>query len=132
MQPTDPEKQTDERAQFVAMAAVARWEKIVEVLTPILGQRGVAALYRRTLNLAGGPHPCLREAHESDEPVSFKRLRRVLEQQSPDIAAAATDASLETFHGLLNSLIGTTLTQRLLGSAWSPIFSGSPAQDIKT
>lgn len=132
MQPTDSEKQAAERAQFVAMAAVARWESIVEVLTPILGHRGVAALYRRTLNLAGSSHPCLIEAHESDEPVSLKRLRRVLAQQGPDAAAAATDASLQTFHELLNSLIGTSLTQRLLGSVWSPIFSGSPAQDSKT
>lgn len=132
MQPTDPEKQVAEQAQFVAMAAVGRWETIVEVLTPILGQRGVAALYRRTLNVASASHPCLIEAHESDEPLSFKRLRRVLAQQSPDAAAAATDASLETFHGLLNSLIGTSLTKRLLGSVWSPIFSGSPAQDTKT
>lgn len=132
MQPTDPEKHASEQAQFVAIAAVGRWETIVEVLSPILGQRGVAALYRRTLNLAGASHPCLIEAHESDEPLSFKRLRRVLAQQSPDAAAAATDASLETFHGLLNSLIGISLTQRLLGSVWSPIFSGSPAQDTKT
>lgn len=114
------------------MAAVARWETIVEVLAPILGQRGVAALYRRTLDVAGAWHPCLIEAHESEEPVSFKRLRRVLAQQSPDAAAAATDASLQTFHGLLDSLIGTSLTQRLLDSVWSPIFSGSPAQDTKT
>lgn len=132
MQRTDSEAQATERAQFVAIAAVGRWETIVEVLTPILGHRGVAALYRRTLNVAGASHPCLIEAHESDEPVSFKRLQRVLAQQNPDAAAAATDASLETFHELLNSLIGTSLTQRLLGSVWSPIFSGSPAQDNKT
>ncbi|KRC20325.1 hypothetical protein ASE31_25415 [Acidovorax sp. Root217] len=131
-QPIDPEKQAAEQAQFVAMAAVHRWEAIVEVLTPILGQRGVAALYRRTLSVAGASHPCLIEAQESDEPLTFKRLRRVLAQQSPDAAAAATDASLQTFHGLLDSLIGTSLTQRLLGSVWSPIFSGSPAQDTKT
>lgn len=131
-QPTESEKQAAERALLVAEAAVARWERIVEVLTPILGQRGVAALYRRTLNVAGGLHPCLLQAHESDEPVTFKRLRRVLAQQAPDVAAAATDASLQTFHELLGSLIGSALTQRLLGSVWSPIFSGSPAQDSKT
>ncbi|WCM90672.1 hypothetical protein [Acidovorax sp. NCPPB 3576] len=132
MPPTESESQAAERAQFVAMAAVARWEKIDGVLTPLLGRRGMAALYRRTLNVAGSSHPCLIEAHESEESVSFKHLRRVLARQSPDAAAAATDASLETFHQLLDSLIGTSLTQRLLGSVWSPIFSGSPAQDSNT
>jgi len=132
MQPNESEKQAAERAQFIATAAVARWETIVEVLTPILGHRGVAALYRRTLNVAGSAHPCLIDAHESDEPVGFKRLRRVLAQQDPDAAAAATDASLQTFRELLDSLIGSALSQRLLGSAWSPIFSGSPAQDSHT
>lgn len=131
-QPTEPEKQAAEQAQCVAEAAVARWESIVEILTPILGQRGVAALYRRTLSLAGGLHPCLVQAQESDDPVNFKRLRRVLAQQAPEVAAAATDASLQTFRGLLDSLIGSALAQRLLGSEWSPLFSGPPAQDSKT
>lgn len=131
-QPTDSEKQAAERAQLVAEAAVARWERIVDVLTPILGQRGVAALYRRTLNVAGDLHPCLVQAQESGEPVNFKRLRRVLAHQEPNVATAAADASLQTFHELLDSLIGSALTQRLLGSVWSPIFSGLPAQDSKT
>ena len=132
MHPADAEKQAAERAQFVAIAAVGRWEVIVKALTPILGQRGVAALYRRTLDVAGRLHPCLIQAHESNEPVTFKRLRRVLSQQAPEAAAAATDASLEKLHELLDSLMGTSLTQRLLGSAWSPILSGSPAQDTET
>lgn len=129
MIPTDPTNATDDRAQMVADAAVARWESIVDALTPVLGQRGVAALYRRTLNVAGRSHPCLLQAHEDTEPVCFEQLRKALAQQSANQAAAATDASIQTFHELLNSLIGTPLTQRLLGSLWSPTFSGSPVQD---
>ncbi|APW40828.1 hypothetical protein RD110_20300 [Rhodoferax koreense] len=102
---------------------------MVDALTPVLGQRGLAALYRRTLTVAGRTHPCLLQALEDTEPVSFQPLRRMLVQQSADTAAAATDASLETFHELLNSLIGRSLTQRLLGTLWSPEFSGSPVQD---
>jgi len=116
-------------ADFVASAAIARWETIVEALTPVLGQRGVAALYRRTLIVAGRGHPCLLLAQDNSESVSFRKLRKVLVQQPADTAAAATDASLETFHELLNSLIGRSLTQRLLGTTWSPLFSGSPVQD---
>ncbi|MBK7720581.1 MAG: hypothetical protein IPJ36_19315 [Simplicispira sp.] len=45
-------------------------------------------------------------AHEDTEPVRFEQLRKILFQQPADQAAAATDASVETFHELLNSLIG--------------------------
>lgn len=119
----------DDRAQMVADAAVARWESMVDALTPVLGQRGVAALYRRTLNVAGRTHPCLLQAHEDTEPVRFDQLRKVLRKQPANEAAAATDASIQTFHELLNSLIGIPLTQRLLGGLWSPTFSGSPVQN---
>ncbi|MFI8614295.1 hypothetical protein ACIGHN_02165 [Acidovorax sp. NPDC077693] len=132
MQHIDSEKNAAVGAQFVAMAAVDRWEKIVDVLTPILGRRGVAALYRRTLDVAGCRHPCLLYAHESDEHTSFEPLRRLLEQQSADAATAASEASLQTLHELLDSLIGTNLTQRLLGSLSFPLVSSSHAQDTKT
>ncbi len=114
---------------MVADAAVARWESMVNALTPVLGQRGVAALYRRTLNVAGRTHPCLLQAFEVTEPIRFEQLRKVLLEQPTDSAAMATDASIQTFHELLNSLIGIPLTQKLLGSLWSPTLSGSPVQD---
>ena len=126
---TDSSKVTDDNAQMVAGAAVDRWVSMVGALTPVLGQRGVAALYRRTLIVAGRTHPCLLQAHEDTEPICFEPLRKVLLQQPADQAAMATEASIETFHELLNSLIGIPLTQKLLGSLWSPTFSGSPVQD---
>lgn len=128
MMSTEPPHTTDARAQMVADAAVARWESIVNALTPVLGQRGIAALYRRTLIVAGREHPCLLQAHEETEPVRFEKLRAVLIQQPANQAAEAADACIETFHDLLNSLIGIPLTQRLLDGLWSPTFSGSPVQ----
>ncbi|MFZ4287498.1 hypothetical protein [Variovorax sp. HJSM1_2] len=129
MRSVDSSDRANGDVDFVANAAVARWQTIVEALTPLLGQRGVAALYRRTLHVAGRSHPCLLDAQETIEPVTFIALRQVLMQQTADTAAAATDVSIETFHELLDSLIGKSLTQRLLGSVWSPLFSGSPAQE---
>ena len=61
--------------------------------------------------------------------MRFEKLRNVLIQQPPNQAVEATDACVETFHDLLNSLIGIPLTQRLLGGLWSPTFSGSPVQN---
>lgn len=122
--PTDLSQAPDYSARMVADAAVARWESMVGALTPVLGQRGVAALYRRTLIVAARMHPCLIEAYDDAEPLRFEQLRKVLAEQSADEAAAATDASIQAFHELLNSVIGVPLTQSLLGDLWSPTFSG--------
>lgn len=122
-------KAPDYSARMVADAAVSRWESMVGALTPVLGQRGVAALYRRTLIVAARRHPCLIEAYEDAVPIRFEPLGQVLARQSADEAAAATDASIQAFHELLNSVIGVHLTQSLLGDLWSPTFSGSPVHD---
>ena len=126
---TDANRAHGDGAQMVADAAVARWESMVDALAPVLGKRGIAVLYRRTLYVAGRTHPCLLLARESAERVCFEPLHRVLLAQSANQAAMATDASIQTFHELLNSLIGIALTQKLLGSLWSPTFSGSPVQN---
>lgn len=123
--PGSPER---DDVEFVANAAMARWEVIADALTPVLGRRGVAALYRRTIYVTGRTYPCILQAFETTEPVTFKNLRKVLTQQSVEVATAVADASIENFHELLNNLIGVPLTQTLLGSVWSP-FSGSPTQD---
>lgn len=124
----NPSARDRDDVEFIASAAVARWEVIANCLTPVLGQRGVAALYRRALHVAGRNHVCLVNAFEIAEPISFEKLRKVLMEQPPSAAVAATDASIETFHELLNNLIGRALTQQLLGSAWSSLFSGSPTR----
>lgn len=126
---TDSNRAHDDGAQMVADAAVARWESMVDALMPVLGQRGVAALYRRTLDVAGRTHPCLLLARETTDHVRFEPLHQVLLAQPANQAAMATDASIQTFHELLNSLIGIALTQKLLGSLWSTTFSGSPVQN---
>lgn len=126
---TDSNRAHDDGAQMVADAAVARWESMVDALMPVLGKRGVAALYRRTLDVAGRTHPCLLLARETADHVRFEQLHQVLLAQPANQAAMATDASIQTFHELLNSLIGIALTQKLLGSLWSPTFSGSPVQN---
>jgi hypothetical protein len=47
------------------------------------------------------------------------------------VAAAITggDALLSAFHQLLRSLIGASLTERLLWPAFSPTTGASPTQD---
>jgi hypothetical protein len=117
--------------QKVADAAVQVWRRVAAVLSPIIGQRGFAALYQRSVYLQRGRDPWLAPAHEgvalSDD---FPALRAALSQQPPERAAEAQSALLQTFQNLLVTLIGEALTERLLQPVWdTPSSSGPPAQD---
>lgn len=101
-------------------------------LSPIIGQRGVAMLYKRSLYLVIPAHPWLAGTHEGGHAtIDLAALESVFAQQSNHHAAAAGGAFLQTFHELLSSLIGPSLTERLLRPVWAPFSSssGAPAQD---
>jgi hypothetical protein len=117
-------------ARQVANASVAIWGAIEHALSPVIGQRGSAALYQRSLHLARVDYPWLAAVYESAaEPRDFDALHAALVQQTAEHAAAAHDRVLHTLLGLLADLIGQSLTERLLQSAWNPPSSGSAVQD---
>jgi hypothetical protein len=125
-----PRFDDDATAAQIAAAMVAIWHEIDAALTPILGQGGVAALYKRTLYLTGAAHPWLTLKRENlSTGVDLVALKVVLSQQSSAAAAAGGNAFLQTFHTLLASLVGPSLTERLLRSVWAKPSSGPPAQD---
>lgn len=114
----------------IADAVFAVWQKIDAALSPIVGTRGVAALYKRSLYLCGTTHPRLAALHEDvQRVVDLDALKAVLARQSSSDAASAADALFQTFYQLLSSLIGASLTERLLRSVWSDASGGLPAQD---
>lgn len=106
------------------------WRRIEGALWPIIGHAGVAALFKRSLYLARGEHPCLAVMFDAKcAPNDFVLLRETLAQQ-PDAAAAAAHAGLlRVFVGLLTNLIGRSLTERLLRSVWDHPSSGDAVQD---
>ena len=117
----------------IADAIVATWQEIDEALTPIIGQRGVAALYKRSLYLTVSAYPWLSSTHESVQTVmDLTALKSTLAQQSSGAAAAGGSQLLQTFKDLLASLIGPSLSERLLRSARTTSLSGPPAQDTST
>ena len=119
-----------ETAGQVADAMVSTWQAIDSALSPIVGQRGVAMLYKRSLHLASAAHPWLAGADEaSPATMDLEALQSVFAQQGALPAAAAGGTLLQTFHELLSSLIGPSLTERLLRPVWAPFSSGPPAQD---
>ena len=118
-------------AAGIAEAIVALCEQVGSELAPIIGQRGVAALYTRSLYLATAAHPWLELQAEPQGSMDLSALKTAIAGQPSADAAAGGVAVLQTFHALLTSLIGASLTDRLLDAVWvhhSPS-SGSPAQD---
>ena len=117
-------------ASQIANAVFELWQEIDDALTPIIGPRGVAALYYRSLHLTSAPHPWLAGKHDIVQiGVNPTALKSILAQQGSAAAAAAGSAFLQTFHDLLASLIGPSLTERLLRAVWANSLSGPAAQD---
>ena len=130
VQATPAQPAQDADAKRIAEAAVAEWRSIDAALSPIIGQRAVAALYNRSLSLLRADYPWLAAGHEDTlQPAEFSGLQTVLSQQASANAAAAHGALLQTFRDLLISLIGSSLTERLLRSVLDNTSSGHAAQD---
>ena len=114
----------------IAATAAAAWRGVDTALAPIIGKRGVAALFKRSLHLTRADYPWLAAAHENEPgPGEFSALQKVLSEQSRSTSAAANGALLQAFHDLLATLIGASLTERLLQSVSVPPSSGHAVED---
>jgi hypothetical protein len=128
--PLDRHLAADASASQVADAVLAVWLEIDGALHPIIGRRGVAALYNRSLRLSEAGHPWLSEGHLGNlSALDTGTLKATLSRHLPHEAAQAGAAHLQTFQGLLVSLVGPLLTERLLGSVWASAPSDPAAQD---
>jgi hypothetical protein len=117
----------------IADASVAIWKSVHAALAIVIGQRGSAALYLRSLHLAGADYPWLLAVAENPgAPGDFTALHLALARQTGTDAAAAHDATWQTFHDLMAELIGRSLTERLLQAALNSPSGGQAAQDTST
>lgn len=101
-----------------ADGSVMLWGGLAAELTVIIGERGFASLYSRSLYQAGvqfawlAPHPPKAAAD------AFKLLASSLEMRAPAEAQAANGALLNIFIDTLTILIGELLTNTILRTAW--------------
>ena len=120
----------DGNAERIADAAVSAWCDVHAALSPVIGHRGVAALYKRSLYLTQVAHACLTPVHEGElVPGNFSALRAALSQQTSQDAAAAHGALLQAFYDLLTNLIGASLTDQLLRSVIDKLSDGDGTKD---
>jgi hypothetical protein len=86
-------------------------------------------LLRRSLHVAGKTFPALAEpTHEARNNVLLANLQVRLAACETALAVEASNALLVTFTELMCSLIGESLTERLLAPVWAPSL---PASDQK-
>jgi uncharacterized protein YbjT (DUF2867 family) len=103
----------------LASVIVSCWQKIESALAPVIGKRGLAALYERSLHTAQAAYPWLLPAPEKvDSTMDLSALKTALLKQNSASAAAGGGAHLQALYELLGSLISLSLTQRLLGPIW--------------
>jgi len=125
-------------AERIAEISVSTWRDVDAALSPIVGQLGMAALYKRSLYLTRPDHRCLASVYEGKlGPGEFAGLQTALSRQTSMNAAAAHGALLQTFRDLLAKLIGDALTYQLLGSvldsaAFDNPSSGHAVQDTSS
>jgi hypothetical protein len=123
--------QSDANPEHIADAIVSILQAIDDVLCPVIGRGGVDALYARGLQLTCSVHPWLAGTNAPLQMVlDLAELRAILGQQSSATAAAGGIDLLQTFNELLITLIGSSLTERLLASVWTSSLplSGLPAR----
>lgn len=113
-----------------AHAIISTLQDMDAALRPIIGQQGVAALYRRSLNLCVSTHPRLAGTCDRVQAgMDLNALKSVLVEQSEVDALFFGEVLLTTFYELLITLIGPSLTARLLRDVWEPSLSDTPSQE---
>jgi hypothetical protein len=113
--------ETGADSQQIAQTIAETCQEVIAALTPIIGTRGVAAMYKRSLHLAGHKHAWLltdSDGQQAEANVATLTVR--LARQTSAEAAAGGGSLLRAFYDLLCSLVGPSLTERLLRDAWAP------------
>lgn len=117
-------------ATEIPAAMVAVWRDVDAALRPIIGQRGVLALFQRCLDLTAVAHPWLAAGNQATatelDPTTLEPL---FSNQAAATAMVCGNRMLLALQQILGSLIGTSLTGRLLQAVWAPSIGQPPKQD---
>lgn len=119
-------------SRAIAARALWSWEQMVVHVQPLIGEAGFLALYARTVHLAipriSGLTPVQQTATVG---AVFAQLKADIEAFTPVEATQASNMLLNTFTDLLSTMIGESLTSRILRSAWTIGPDEANAQEIK-
>jgi hypothetical protein len=122
----------DADAKTLAAAALRMYDTLAGQLALLIGDGGVRALTARSLHLVQREFPWLANAQEpGPSEGSFAQVGVCLQRQERVVATEAAAAALATLAGLLEALIGETLTMRVLRAAWPSAFPDATQQEAR-
>ncbi len=120
-------------AAAIAAAASRLCDHYGRLLTPLIGDAGMAAILARSLHLAQRHVPDLAPVPASDQrEAALAPRQRFLAQLEPGAAIDAAVALLTAITELLVSFIGEGLTTRLLREAWPDDFADDSTEETLT
>jgi hypothetical protein len=103
----------------VTESTLGTWQAMAVRLTPVIGTHGVDALFRRSLHITSRVFPCFDiEDKELNGPALLNGIKARLALSDAATVAEASHALLVNFTVVLASLIGESLTERLLERVW--------------
>mgnify|MGYP007022261043 FL=1 len=121
----------DADARAIAEATISIWQQISVRLVRVIGVRGVDALFCRSLHLTGRSFPFLIVGgNHRDRVALLANLRACIETREKLVAAEVSLMLLVTFTELLATLIGDSLTQRLLLPVWANPIAESEQESV--
>ncbi|MDY0226455.1 MAG: hypothetical protein RBR38_06450 [Desulfomicrobium apsheronum] len=110
-------------ALAVAQATSEIWLLMSAQVAPVIGANGIEAIFQRSLLLTSVIFPWLASLDGPMNKDSFPaRLAELMAGHESIVAAQAGSSLLTTFTELLATLIGNSLTRRLLDPVWEAEF----------
>ena len=109
------------QAEKLADDSVNLWDLLATQLVLTIGEAGFGSIYARSVFICHASYPWLNGGALSPYGKHrFAELKSSLQGQRPEDASAANRLLLITFTDILASLIGESLTERIVRLAWSP------------
>lgn len=113
---------TDVKADSLAIAdrTLWSWERIAFHLTPLIGQAGFLSIYARAVHLTLPQCPklsLLKHAGSTDE--LFRTLKEDLSALEPGHCEHCSNLLLNNFTDIVSSMVGDSLMEQILRSAWA-------------
>lgn len=121
-------RSTAKNAASLAAAAAVQWQNMAQQLAPLIGNKGMHALYLRSLELTSNTHPWLCQAEAAAHQSPFTALELVLSERDMEEAVTAAELLMRTFSKQLVSLIGESLATELSRNAWQESLSSQTRQ----
>lgn len=116
--------------ELIANAITEMLQEMNTALVPIIGRKGVAALHRRSFFICAGTNSFLAQHLESLViSMDLIQLKSLLASQNQAEAKQFGELLLTTAFELLASLIGPSLSTRLLFDVWNKSSSAPSAQE---